>query len=98
MRLLSLTKRAAVILNAVCLSSVIAACATTKGPTTYQPVALAVATSCVPPALGPKPPVETPKELAALPDGPTRLVRLAAAYLTLYARSLETEAVVQGCR
>lgn len=78
----------------------LAACAShaPKPQVEYQAVRTEVAVSCVPAALDRPPSVTPPAELAALADGPDRYVRLAAAYLTLWARSLEAEPVIRHCR
>lgn len=63
---------------------------------TAPPVTVAV--SCIPANLSSKPSVEAPQTLAAIPDGASRYVRLAAAYIRLWARSLEVEPVIEACR
>jgi hypothetical protein len=74
------------------------ACATRPAVPTYVQVPVAVAGSCIPKELPQAPAVETPAQLAAITDGPTRYVHTAAAYLALFARSLQAEPVLTACR
>lgn len=68
-------------------------------PAGYEPVPVAVAGSCIPKTLGPRPAgLETPSSLAAIPTGPRRYTRLYADWKALYARALETEPVLADCR
>ena len=54
---------------------------------------------CVPDGLGPAPTgLETKETLAAIADGPTRYVRLAADWAARVARMAEVEPVVVACR
>ncbi len=76
----------------------LAACAHVEPKVVYKPIPTPVVQKCIPATLPAKPEVETPAQLAAVPDGPERYVRLAAAYLVLFARSLESEPVIQACR
>lgn len=95
---MNLSRKVLFSLQVAATCSVLAACATAPAKTAYVPVPMAVASTCIPKALSAAPAVEAPKALAEIPDGPTRLLRITAAYLTLYARSLETEPVIAACR
>lgn len=70
----------------------LAACATTP------PATLPVPVTCVPANTPVKPSVHTPEELAKAPTGADRYMLMASDYLKLYARSLITEPVIEGCR
>lgn len=90
----SLPRRAAgVMLAALSL----AACATVPPKIEYVQVPLAVAGSCIPPALPPAPTPETANALMSL-TGPERYVRLGSDWLALKAWVVQAGPVIAACR
>lgn len=65
---------------------------------TPRPAQVAIPIACVPATLPEKPKVLSPAELQAIKDNATFVPALGEAYLALWARSLETEPVIEACK